>query len=150
MSTQLTLIYSVILLLLLVNRSKLIPDFALTIHFIHFLVVSLYTHELPSNLLWWGLQGTSAGLMIILGIWACQWRELQPLSFGGFAGKAKTTAALGPHELGGEDGHNAVASDDGVFFRMLSRVRRNTLGGDSGGRGDYELADMEERADEEG
>ena len=90
--------------------------------------------------------------MISLGIWACQWRELQPLNFGGFAGKAKTTAALGPHELGGEEGHNPDAPHEGVFYRMLGRVRRNTLrgGGHDGERGDYELADMEERADEEG
>lgn len=74
---------SVILLLLLVSRSKLIPDFALTIHFVHFVATSLYTHSIPSNWLWWGLQCASAALMTFLGMWACQWRELQPISFGG-------------------------------------------------------------------
>lgn len=77
------MLYSVILLLLLVSRSKLIPDFALTIHFVHLIATSLYTHSIPSNWLWWGLQCASAALMTFLGMWACQWRELQPISFGG-------------------------------------------------------------------
>ncbi|OJJ60996.1 hypothetical protein ASPSYDRAFT_42834 [Aspergillus sydowii CBS 593.65] len=73
----------VIFLLLLVSRSKLIPDFALTIHFLHLITTSLYTRAVPSNLLWWGLQCASAAFMVFLGIWACRWRELQPISFGG-------------------------------------------------------------------
>ncbi|KAL4982194.1 integral membrane protein S linking to the trans Golgi network-domain-containing protein [Aspergillus falconensis] len=72
----------VIFLLLLVSRSKLIPDFALTIHFIHLITTTVYTHSLPSNLLWWGLQCASAAFMVSLGMWACRWRELQPISFG--------------------------------------------------------------------
>ncbi|OGM45828.1 protein sys1 [Aspergillus bombycis] len=78
----------IIFLLLLVVRSKLIPDFALTIHFLHLLATSLYTHAIPSNLLWWGLQFASASLMTFGGIWACQWRELRPISFGGIAGSS--------------------------------------------------------------
>ncbi|KAL4906157.1 integral membrane protein S linking to the trans Golgi network-domain-containing protein [Aspergillus multicolor] len=73
----------VIFLLLLVSRSKLIPDFSLTIHFIHLITTTFYTRSLPSNLLWWALQCASAAFMISLGMWACRWRELQPISFGG-------------------------------------------------------------------
>src|SRR5271170_7306681 len=73
---------SVIPLLLLVARSKLIPDFSLTIHFLHLVVTSIFTKSFPTNLLWWALQGTSAALMISLGVWACRYRELQPISFG--------------------------------------------------------------------
>lgn len=73
---------SVILLLLLVSRSKLIPDFALTIHFVHLIATSLYTHTIPTNWLWWGLQFASASLMVFLGMWACRYRELQPITFG--------------------------------------------------------------------
>lgn len=61
------------------------PDFALTIHFIHLVVTTLYAHGLPSNWLWWGLQFASAALMIVLGMWACQLRELRPIVFGGHA-----------------------------------------------------------------
>ncbi|KAJ5095571.1 hypothetical protein NUU61_004927 [Penicillium alfredii] len=77
---------SVIFLLLFVSRSKLVPDFALTIHFLHLIATVLYTHSLPTNLLWWGLQFASAALMTFLGMWACQWRELKPIAFGGLGG----------------------------------------------------------------
>ncbi len=73
---------SVILLLLLIARSKLVLDFALTLHFIHLIITSLYTRSLPSNWLWWALQAASAGLMVFGGVWSCRWRELRPISFG--------------------------------------------------------------------
>ncbi|KAJ5492992.1 hypothetical protein N7539_001738 [Penicillium diatomitis] len=79
-------VINVIFLLLLVSRSKLVPDFALTIHFLHLVATVVYTRSIPTNLLWWGLQFASAGIMTLLGMWACQHRELQPISFGGFAG----------------------------------------------------------------
>lgn len=75
------LIISVIFILLFVVRSKLVADFALTIHFIHFLITSFYTHSLPNTLFWWATQASSATVMVMLGIWACQWRELKPISF---------------------------------------------------------------------
>ena len=65
------------------SRSKLVPDFAFTVHILHLVVTSLYVRALPTNLLWWALQACSVGLMTSLGIWACRWRELQPISFGG-------------------------------------------------------------------
>jgi hypothetical protein len=70
-------------LLLFVARSKLVPDFALTIHFIHLVITYLYSHSLPTNALWWALQAASATLMVVLGMWSCQWRELKPITFGG-------------------------------------------------------------------
>lgn len=76
-------IISVIFLLVFVSRSKLVPDFALTIHFLHLIATTLYSHSLPSNLLWWGLQFASAAMMTFLGMWACQRRELEPIKFGG-------------------------------------------------------------------
>lgn len=93
----------VIFLLLLVSRSKLVPDFAFTIHFIHFLITSFYSHGLPANLLWWALQATSAALMTFLGMWACQWRELRPIAFGGSSNQAsnsQTHASEGDTEAG--------------------------------------------------
>ncbi|KAJ5132645.1 hypothetical protein N7448_006803 [Penicillium atrosanguineum] len=87
---------SVIFLLLFVSRSKLVPDFALTIHFIHLVATILYTHSLPSNLLWWGLQCASASLMTFGGMWACQHRELKPIAFGGLGGSSQTGSSLQP------------------------------------------------------
>jgi hypothetical protein len=72
----------VVFILLLIARSKLVLDFALTIHFIHLVVTSLYTHAIPSNLFWWALQLCSAAVMTSLGVWACRWRELRPINFG--------------------------------------------------------------------
>lgn len=94
---------SVIPLLFLISRSKLIPDFALTIHFVHLIVTSLYTRMLPTNLLWWALQIASAALMVSLGVWACRYREMQPISFptlplpgsGGNKGRQKETGQQG-------------------------------------------------------
>ena len=81
--------HSVIPILLLIARSKLVPDFALTIHLIHLVITSLYSHGIPNTLYWWLVQAASAALMVSLGMWACQWRELQPMAFGG---KAKSPA----------------------------------------------------------
>lgn len=76
----------VLYLLVLVSRSKLIPDFALTLHFLHLIATCLYSRSIPANWLWWGLQCASAALMTFGGVWACQWRELRPISFGGIGG----------------------------------------------------------------
>ncbi|KAJ5103706.1 hypothetical protein N7532_004235 [Penicillium argentinense] len=84
---------SVIFLLLFVSRSKLVPDFALTIHFLHLVATTLYTHSLPSNLLWWGLQGASASMMIFVGMWACQHRELRPITFTGLEGSSQAASS---------------------------------------------------------
>jgi len=85
---------SVIPILLLIARSKLVPDFALTIHFIHLLITSLYARAIPTNIYWWLVQACSAALMTVLGIWACRWRELQPMAFGG-KGKERAAASNG-------------------------------------------------------
>ncbi|KGO70403.1 Integral membrane protein SYS1-like protein [Penicillium italicum] len=82
-------IISVMFLLVFVSRSKLVPDFALTIHFLHLITTTLYTHSLPSNLLWWGLQFASAAMMTFLGMWVCQRRELEPIKFGGHGGSTQ-------------------------------------------------------------
>ena len=112
----------VIPLLLLVSRSKLVPDFALTVHFVHLIVTSFYAKAIPTNLLWWALQAVSATLLVSLGIWACRYRELQPISFGGNAAANKTTAngsaeMVDDHVRGGRGrGCNA---DGGASYEMV-------------------------------
>lgn len=113
---------SVIFILLLIARSKLVPDFALTVHFIHLVVTSLYTHAIPSNLFWWALQICSATIMTSLGVWACQWRELKPINFG-----SKPAS------------RQQQATDDG---EGESRGRGRGRGRD--GAGEYEMVDMDE------
>jgi protein SYS1 len=133
----LTIWRSVIVLLLLISRSKLIPDFALTLHFLHLVITSLYTRRIPTNLLWWLLQAGSAGIMISLGVWACRYRELRPISFGlGSAsnkeGSTKTEGggnAVG--EMGPEDGHvrggrgRGRNRDEGPSYEMVAVKEEN-------------------------
>jgi ABC-type nickel/cobalt efflux system permease component RcnA len=97
-------------------------DFSLTVHFIHLVVTSLYSHAIPANLLWWMLQICSATVMTSVGVWACQWRELKPIHFG-----SKPAAPKQP------------AEDEGVGE---SRVRGRGRGRD--GAGEYEMANMNE------
>lgn len=89
-----------IFILIFVSRSKLVPDFALTIHFLHLVATTLYTHSLPSNLLWWGLQFSSAAMMTFGGMWACQHRELKPIAFGGLGASSQTGSSQQPVDDG--------------------------------------------------
>lgn len=88
--------------MVLVSRSKLIPDFALTLHFLHLLVTSLYSRSVPKTWLWWALQVLSVGVMIALGVWSCQKRELRPIKFGGGAG-AGVERGRGEYEMVGRE-----------------------------------------------
>ncbi|KAL8729160.1 MAG: hypothetical protein Q9166_004899 [cf. Caloplaca sp. 2 TL-2023] len=113
----------VIFLLLLIARSKLVLDFALSLHFIHLVVTSLYTKALPTNWLWWALQAVSAGVMVGGGLWACRWRELRPIEFGG-----------GSQNKGkGRDG------DEGVGYNVGRGKGRGRDGG-----GEYEMVGIKE------
>lgn len=91
-------------ILLLISRSKLVPDFALTLHFLHLIATSLYSRALPRNWLWWLLQAASSALMIGLGVWACRWRELRPISFRGKRGGEEEGGARGEYEMVGMKG----------------------------------------------
>ncbi|KXG48686.1 Integral membrane protein SYS1-related protein [Penicillium griseofulvum] len=115
---------SVIFLLIFVSRSKLVPDFALTIHFLHLIATTLYSHSLPSNVLWWGLQFASATMMTFLGMWVCQRRELEPIKFGGHSGSTQA----GPSQTSDGDGQQ-----ESSFGRGRGRERSLQ---------EYELDDM--------
>lgn len=67
----------------LIARSKLVPDFALTIHFLHLVLTVLYTRSLPTNAMWWATMLASSALGVALSTWGCRYRELQPVFFGG-------------------------------------------------------------------
>lgn len=95
------------------------------------------------------LQAASAALMTSLGVWACQWRELQPLSFGGI--NRRTT---GEQEVSGLN-HPQAEIDMGEGLAD-GRTRRSNIvhGRDRGaarsgvgndGRGEYELMGMKPR-----
>ncbi|KAK2738548.1 hypothetical protein FQN57_006970 [Myotisia sp. PD_48] len=121
----------VIFILLLVSRSKLVPDFALTVHLLHLIITSFYTHAVPSNLLWWALQIASAALMIFLGIWACQWRELRPISFGGGGGVSSSNQAVRSRQS--QNGTADVDLEEGIDLEDLPRGRGRARNRDDGG-----------------
>lgn len=126
---------TVIPILLLIARSKLVPDFALTIHGVHLVVTSLYTREIPTTLYWWFIQVCSAGLMIGLGMWACQWRELQPMAFGG---KSTTKRAEADAANGHPPEPNSVEEGEG-YDMGTGRGRGRD------GAGAYEMVGMAPR-----
>ena len=86
-------------MLVLVARSKMVLDFVLTLHVIHLLITSLYTKQVPANLLWWVLQAASIAVMVAGGVWSCRWRELRPMAFGTGVGKGANGAAREEYEL---------------------------------------------------
>ena len=102
----------VILLLLLIARSKLVLDFALTLHLIHLIIVSLYSRSLPTNTLWWALNAASAVLMTMGGVWSCRWRELRPISFGTGDPGGGSGGGRKPGGAGGGGEYEMVATED--------------------------------------
>lgn len=125
---------SVVALVALIARSKLIPDFALTLHFIHLIVVYLYTGMLPRFWMWWITMGVSSAATVSLGVWGCRWRELRPISFGGTArtNNDQGAATENGHIEGGEG-----AGDEEMGF---SRGRGRGRGRD--GAGEYEMVGL--------
>lgn len=132
-------------MVLIVIRSKLVLDFALTTHFIHLIIVSLVSGQLPRNFFWYVTMAVSSAVGVALGVWGCQYRELRPVFFGGQqGGGAQTTAngsAAGPGGNGGEGASGAAdglsAGDEELGF---SRGRGRGRGRD--GVGEYEMVRM--------
>ena len=124
-------IYSVVLLLLLVARSKLVPDFAATIHVLHLIITSLYSRSIPRHWFWWALQVASASLMTFLGVWSCRWRELQPINFGGGGGPNRS--------VGKEDDTREVQEDD-----EIGSSKGKGRGRERDGLGEFEMIGMQD------
>ncbi|EGX46975.1 hypothetical protein TWF173_001628 [Orbilia oligospora] len=97
---------NVISITLLIIRTKFVLDFALTIHFIHLIITSLYSHSLPSSWLWWAVQLGSSLITISLASWLCQKRELRPLNWGGGGAGRGRSRTVGNREAG--QGHEMV------------------------------------------
>ena len=86
-------------LVVVVARSKLVLDFVLTLHALHWALTAAYTRALPRNVLWWALQVGSVAVMAVGGVWSCRWRELRPMSFGSAAGKELSAQGRGEYEM---------------------------------------------------
>lgn len=68
---------------IIVGRSKLAWDFAVTIHLINFIVCWIYSGKFPRSFSWWVLQVISSVILVSLGTWTSRWRELRDTFFDG-------------------------------------------------------------------
>lgn len=82
----------VFFLTVIVGRSKLAWDFAITIHAINLIVVWTHTGLFPS-LAWFILQLLSTLILIFLGTWITRWRELKDTFFEGMVDSESSSAA---------------------------------------------------------
>lgn len=71
----------VLFVTVIVGRSKLAWDFAVTVHVFNLLVVWLYTAKFPTSLLWWCLQVLSGVLLVTLSTYSTRWKELRTTFF---------------------------------------------------------------------
>lgn len=133
-------------MVMIVIRSKLVLDFGLTTHFIHLVVVSLYTGQMPRNVFWWVAMAVSSAVGVSLGVWGCQYRELRPVFFGGggigggssgASNNNNNNNANGSAAGGGEGSSQAADGDEEQGF---SRGRGRGRGRD--GAGEYEMVKM--------
>ncbi|RYP25722.1 hypothetical protein DL768_011417 [Monosporascus sp. mg162] len=131
----------IVAMVALISRSKLVLDFALTLHFIHLLVVTLYTGILPRNAMWWATMVASSALTVAGGTYGCRWRELRPINFGGGGrGTNEGASTTDPSALeNGSAGRSEGGDDEEVGF---SRGRGRGRGRDGGGGGEYEMVGL--------
>ncbi|OAA66059.1 SYS1-related integral membrane protein [Cordyceps fumosorosea ARSEF 2679] len=145
-------------IVILIARSKLVPDFALTVHGLHLLVVTLYTRSLPRHAMWWLTMAASSAAAVGLATWGCRYRELQPVFFGGrilgagdggasSAARASSPPPPTPGSSSGGAGHHADLEaglgpdgDDETGFVHGGGGRGKGRGKD--GHGAYEMVQM--------
>ncbi|KAG6012587.1 hypothetical protein E4U43_007724 [Claviceps pusilla] len=146
-------LFMAVAIVVLVARSKLVPDFALTIHGLHLLFTTLYTGSLPAHSMWWMTMAGSAAVSVALGMWGCRHRELQPVFFGGGRILGSGSRTSGPTNQQGDsgEGHFDNSLEGGADDEVgdadggdagFSRGRGRGRGKD--GNGEYELADMKQ------
>ncbi|KAI0554721.1 integral membrane protein S linking to the trans Golgi network-domain-containing protein [Xylaria curta] len=129
----------VVALVVLISRSKLVLDFSLTLHFIHLLIVCLYTGFLPRNVAWWVTMLVSGTITVAGGTYGCRWRELQPITFGGGARNANGESSNGSLEHRNDGGGHG---DEEMGFSRGGRGR-----GRADGPGEYEMVGMKGDSD---
>jgi len=85
----------------------------------------------------------SALLMTSIGVWACRWRELRPINFGGVGGSITAGAAVADSDL--EAAASAAIEEDDAGSVGYGRGRGRGRGRD--GAGVYEMVAMKEETD---
>ncbi|KAK0725453.1 integral membrane protein S linking to the trans Golgi network-domain-containing protein [Lasiosphaeris hirsuta] len=129
----------------LIGRSKLVPDFALSLHTLHLVITTLYTGEIPQHTAWWLSMGAASAVSTALATWGCRYRELRPMSFGGRATSSNTAGGGGA--TGQNDAGDEIPGAEGDEEAGFSRGRGRGRGRD--GAGDYEMVKMNGAAERE-
>ena len=134
-------------IVILIGRSKLVPDFVLSLHLIHLIISIFYTGEIPRNTAWWLSMAGASVICITLATWGCRYRELKPISFGGIGGGTagaggSSQGTSGGSGRGGDDGGDGDNGPglDGDEEQGFSRGRGRGRGRD--GAGEYEMVKM--------
>ncbi|KAK3321525.1 integral membrane protein S linking to the trans Golgi network-domain-containing protein [Apodospora peruviana] len=128
-------------IILLIGRSKLVLDFALSLHVIHLVVVTLYTGgRLPSHTAWWLAMAASSAVAGALGTWGCRYRELKPIAFGGHSSSGATGGGGVDGGARRQSGAGGAGAADGDVEQGYSRGRGRGRGRD--GAGEYEMVKM--------
>lgn len=105
--------FSVLALTVVVGRSKLALDFTLTLHGIHFVICWVVSGKFPRSGLWWGLQIVSILLMLGLGTWSTQWRELRATFFEPIQGISAADSARNQNRNSGSASDETEGGDLG-------------------------------------
>ncbi|KYK60755.1 integral membrane protein [Drechmeria coniospora] len=139
-------------LVILIGRSKLVPDFALTMHFVHLALTTVYSRSLPRHSMWWATMLGSSALSVALGIWGCRYRELQPVFFGGGRILGSGTTAVPTSSTSMDNGNKGQSGDeeddallDGDEEMAFSRGRGHRRARRS--VGEYEMVQMKQAKD---
>lgn len=79
---MLTAAISIPIQVLIVQRAKLILDFAMTVQCVQILLTWLYSHALPTTRAWWINWLVGSAIIVFGGEFACMRIELRPITFG--------------------------------------------------------------------
>lgn len=113
-------------------------DFALSLHAIHLVVVTLYSGQLPRHTAWWLSMAAASAVSVALATWGCRYRELKPISFGGNGGGGTASAAgASTNDNSGDAGGEGGADEEQGFSRGRGRGRVRD------GAGEYEMVNMD-------
>ncbi|KAF7722152.1 hypothetical protein EC973_003665 [Apophysomyces ossiformis] len=72
-------ILSIPLIVFIVQRAKLVLDFVLTLHAIHFVLVWMHNKQCPTSGAWWIVQIVNVIVMTLGGEWASMRLEMKPI-----------------------------------------------------------------------
>ncbi|KAG0268079.1 hypothetical protein DFQ27_007583 [Actinomortierella ambigua] len=104
----------------IVSRARLVLDFSLTLLMYHVVMTTLYSDHLPTSFLWWGLNATTAGIMIFGGEYLCMRQEMEPILLGGSGGNSSST--------GQDSVRSGGASGAGTATRQTQHARTRSNG----------------------